>query len=89
VLVNNREPENRGAFFNAPGELVDALADPIRNRFYLLRQDTNQVLVYDAASYALVATLRTGNTPTQMAITFDRNYLLWPTTIRRSPTATT
>ena len=34
------------------------------------------MLVYDAASYALVATLRTGNTPTQMAITFDRNYLL-------------
>jgi uncharacterized protein (TIGR03437 family) len=76
VLVNNREPENRGAFFDAPGELVDALADPARSRFYLLRQDTNQVLVYDAASYTLVATLRTGNTPTQMAITFDRNYLL-------------
>ena len=76
VLVNNREPENRGAFFDAPGELVDVLADPARNRFYVLRQDTNQVFVYDAASYALVATLRTGNTPTQMAITFDRNYLL-------------
>ena len=47
----------------SPGELVDALADPARNRFYLLRQDTNQVLVYDATSYTLVATLRTGNTP--------------------------
>ena len=76
VLINNREPENRGAFFDAPGELVDVLADPARSRFYALRQDKNQVLVYDGASYALVATLRTGNTPTQMAITFDRNYLL-------------
>lgn len=76
VLVNNREPENRGAFFNAPGELVDIVADPARTRFYVLRQDTNQALVYDATNYALVAALRTGNTPTQMAITFDRNYLL-------------
>ncbi|HEY2016366.1 MAG TPA: hypothetical protein VGH38_22835, partial [Bryobacteraceae bacterium] len=76
VLVNNREPENRGAFFNAPGELVDLLADPARNRFYVLRQDTNQVQVYDSTSYSLIATLRTGNTPTQMAVTFDRNSLL-------------
>jgi uncharacterized protein (TIGR03437 family) len=76
VLINNREPENRGAFFNAPGELVDVLADPARNRFYVLRQDINQVLVYDATSYALLATLRTGNTPTQLAITFDRSTLM-------------
>ncbi len=76
VLVNNREPENRGAFFNTPGELVDLLADPARNRFYVLRQDTNQVLAYEAAGYNLLATLRTGNTPTAMAITFDRKYLL-------------
>jgi uncharacterized protein (TIGR03437 family) len=76
VLVNNREPENRGAFFNSPGELVDVLADPARSRYYVLRQDTNQVLVYDGASFALIKTLRTGNTPTQLAVTFDRNFLL-------------
>jgi uncharacterized protein (TIGR03437 family) len=76
VLVNNREPSNRGAFFNVPGELVDILADPVRNRFYVLRQDKNQVQVYDSTNYSLIATLRTGNTPTSMAITFDRNYLL-------------
>ncbi len=76
VLVNSREPSNRGAFFNVPGELVDVLADPARNRFYVLRQDKNQVQVYDATSYNLITTLRTGNTPTSMAITFDRNYLL-------------
>ena len=33
VLINNREPENRGAFFNVPGELVDILADSARKRF--------------------------------------------------------
>jgi uncharacterized protein (TIGR03437 family) len=76
VLVNNRVPENRGVVVNVPGQLVDVLADPGRNQFYVLRQDKNQVLVYDATSYNLIATLRTGNTPTQMAITFDRSQLL-------------
>lgn len=76
VLINNREPDQRGTFVNVPGKLVDLVADPVRDRFYILRQDKNQVLVFDATSYAQVATLRTSNTPTQMAITFDRKYLL-------------
>jgi DNA-binding beta-propeller fold protein YncE len=76
VLVNNRVPENRGAVVNVPGTLADVLADPARNRFYVLRQDTNQVLVYDATNYRQLATLRTSNTPTQLAITFDRKELL-------------
>jgi len=76
VLINNRAPENRGAVINVPGQLADVLADPVRNRFYVLRQDKNQVLVYDSGSYNLITTLRTGNTPTQLAMTFDRNSLL-------------
>jgi uncharacterized protein (TIGR03437 family) len=76
VLMNLREPDQRGTIIHIPGKLVDILADPIRNRFYILRQDRNQALVYDSDSYELLATLRTGNTPTQMAITFDRRYLL-------------
>ena len=48
VLTNNREPEQRGTFVNVPGSLVDVKADPVRNRFYILRQDKNQVLVYDS-----------------------------------------
>lgn len=76
VLVNNRVPENRGVVVNVPGRLVDILADPGRNRFYVLRQDKNQVLVFDGISYELIGALRTGNTPTQMAITFDRKFLL-------------
>src|SRR5262249_21980842 len=50
--------------------------DPGRDRFYILRVDTNEVLVYDAVSYNLVAKLRTSMTPTQMAMTFDRKYLI-------------
>ncbi|MEO8027220.1 MAG: hypothetical protein ABI823_12140, partial [Bryobacteraceae bacterium] len=76
VLINNREPDQRGTFFDVPGKLVDVLSDPSRDRFYVLRQDRNQVLVYDGTSYSQIATLRTGNTPTQLAITFDRRYLL-------------
>ena len=77
LLVNNRAPEYRGTSFNAPGELVDVLADPLRPRFYVIRQDKNQVLVYDsAAPNNAPVILPTFNTPTQMAITLDRKYLL-------------
>ena len=76
VLVNAHDPDQRGTFVNVPGKLVDMLADPVRNRFYLLRQDKNQVLVFDGATYNQVATLRTSNVPTKLAITFDRKYLL-------------
>jgi uncharacterized protein (TIGR03437 family) len=76
VLLNHREPQNRGVFFNSPGELVDLVADPARNRFYVIRQDKNQVLVYNSSTYELVTALRTGNTPTSLAITFDRKQLL-------------
>ena len=76
VLVNNREPDQRGTIMNVPGKLVDILADPVRNLFYVLRQDKNQVQVYNATTYEQIATFRTGNTPTQMAITMDRRYML-------------
>jgi len=76
VLINSQQPSQRGAFVNAPGTLIDILPDPSQNRFFILRQDTNQVLVYDGTNNALLATLRTGNTPKGMAITFDQRYLL-------------
>lgn len=76
VLVNLHEPDQRGSMFSVPGKLVDILADPTRDRFFVLRQDKNQVLVYDGATYSQIATLRTGNTPMHMAFTFDRRYLV-------------
>jgi uncharacterized protein (TIGR03437 family) len=76
VLINNREPDQRGTAVNVAGRLVDLLADPVRDRFYVLRQDTNEVLVFDGASQTQIATLRTLNTPTQMAVTFDRRWLM-------------
>jgi uncharacterized protein (TIGR03437 family) len=76
VLVNSKEPDQRGTVVNVPGALVDLLPDPTRDRFYVLRQDRNQVLVFDGSNYTQTATLRTGNLPSSMAITFDRRYLL-------------
>src|SRR5207253_1900404 len=52
------------------------ITDPARNRYYVLRQDKNQVLVFDSTSNQQTAVLRTGNTPTSMAMTFDNFYLL-------------
>jgi len=76
VLINNRVPQQRGTIVDVPGTLVDILADPMRNVFYVLRQDQNEVLVFDGTSFQQIAALPTYNTPTQMAITFDQTTLL-------------
>ena len=76
LLVNIQDPDQRGTVVNIPGKLVDILSDPYRNRFFVIRQDTNEVLVFDGSNFRQIAALRTGSTPTSMAITFDRRYLL-------------
>jgi uncharacterized protein (TIGR03437 family) len=76
LLVNNKNPDQRGTFVNVPGTLTDLLADPVRNRFYVVAQDQDQVLVFDSITYRQIATLKTSATPTHIAFTFDRKYLL-------------
>lgn len=77
VLINVAKPEQRGTMLNIPGTLVDILADPVRNRYYVLRQDNNTVLVFDASNNTQIGSpLRTYNVPTSMAITADNNLLL-------------
>ncbi len=76
VLINSHQPAQRGTFVDVPGTLVDILPDPYRPQFYILRQDQNQVQVYNSVNNTLITTFRTGNTPMGMAITFDGNYLL-------------
>ena len=76
VLINNHDPDQRGTIVDIAGTLSDLLADPVRNRFYILRQDTNQLLAFDANNNTQIAALKTGNVPKGMAITFDRRYLL-------------
>jgi uncharacterized protein (TIGR03437 family) len=76
LLVNNRNPDQRGTAVSVSGTLTDLLADPARDRFYIVRQDRNEVLVFDGTSYRQITSLRTAATPTRLALTFDRKYLL-------------
>jgi uncharacterized protein (TIGR03437 family) len=75
LLINTTQPDQRGTIVDLPGTLVDLLADPGRDRFYVLRQDNDTIYVFDG-NYNQITTLRTGTTPTQMAITLDDNYLI-------------
>ena len=76
LLISNPDPSQRGAVISQPGVLSDILADTSRNRIYVLRQDMNQLLVYDGLTMNLIATLRTATSPTMMAMTLDQAYLL-------------
>jgi uncharacterized protein (TIGR03437 family) len=76
LLVNNQPFDERGTSTDLPGTLVDLLADPVRDRFYVLRQDRNQVLVFDGSNMSQIASLRTAARPTRMALSFDRKFLL-------------
>lgn len=77
VTISNPEPDQRGTFINLSGRFVDVLADPSRQRYYAIRQDTNEILVFNSTNNQLITTLRTANTPTQMTITpQDSRYLI-------------
>lgn len=76
VLINSQDVSQRGNFTDIPGRVVDILPDPTRNVYYILRQDANQLLVFNSINNVQTATLRTCTTPTSMAITFDQQYML-------------
>lgn len=76
ILINNHDADQRGSVVNVAGKLSDVLADNAHDRYYIVRQDKNQVLVYDAGTNNRIATLRTGAVPTQMAISGDNKWLL-------------
>ncbi len=76
VLINSRQPDQRGTSVKISGTLVDLMADPVRNQFYVLRQDLNQVMVFNGANNTQTATLRTCTKPMSFAITLDNNSLL-------------
>ena len=76
VLVNAPQPSQRGSIVNIPGTLVDLLSDNTRVQYYVLRQNTNEVLVFNGANNTQMATLRTCTYPMSMTETFDGNKLL-------------
>jgi uncharacterized protein (TIGR03437 family) len=76
VLVNAPQPNQRGTIVPIPGNLVGLLSDNTRVQYYVLRQDINQVLVFNGTNNTQMATLRTCTQPTSMAETFDGNTLV-------------
>jgi uncharacterized protein (TIGR03437 family) len=76
VLVNSAGPNQVGSSIDIPGTLTDIVADPVRNHFFVVRSDKNEVLAFDGTNYSQIAALPTGNQPTTMAISFDQQYLL-------------
>ena len=76
LLINTRDFNQHGQILNVPGKLVDLLADPARSRLYILRQDKNEVLLFDMVTHQETGSFRTGNTPTQLAMTADQKYLI-------------
>jgi uncharacterized protein (TIGR03437 family) len=76
VAVGSPQPAQRGLAIDIPGNVVDVMADPKRAAYYVVRQDQNQIMVFNAANNTQMATLRTCTKPTSMAITMDQQYLL-------------
>src|SRR5581483_5698205 len=76
LLVSNPDQNQRGSVIDVPGTLTDILSDPARNRFYIVRQDMNEVIFFDGNTNQQIIALRTATTPTSMSMTNDGNYLL-------------
>ena len=68
LLVNVRDLDQKGRFHAVAGNFVDIIADPHRDRFYVLDQESFQVHMFDSESFRLLGSFRTGNTPTWMTI---------------------
>jgi uncharacterized protein (TIGR03437 family) len=76
LLVSNPDENQRGTIVDVPGVLSDIMPDTARNLFYILRQDLNELLVYNATTNQRIVALRTATTPTGMSFSNDQNYLL-------------
>jgi hypothetical protein len=76
LLISNPDEYQRGSVVDVPGVLTDIMADPARNRFYIIRQDKNELEIFDGSSNQMIVALRTNTTPTFMSMTNDGNYLM-------------
>ena len=50
LLISNPDQDQRGSVVNIPGTLTDLVADRDRRRFYVVRRDKNQILVFDGTN---------------------------------------
>ena len=75
VQANVVSVDQKGTLYPVPGTFVDVVADPYRDRFYVLDQANFRLLVFDA-DFRVTGSFRTGNTPTSMIMTQDGTSLL-------------
>ncbi len=76
VVSNVRDVDQKGSFVQSDGHLIGAVADPSRDRFYVLDRNGFQVKAYDSKSLRQIGSFRTGNTPTWMAASKDGRFLV-------------
>ena len=76
IFANVRDLDQKGIFHELPGKFVDMIADPDRDRFYVLDQQRFMVHMFDSNSFRLLGSFRTGNTPTWMTINHDGSMLV-------------
>jgi uncharacterized protein (TIGR03437 family) len=76
LAINVKDADQRGRVVTLPGRLVDILADPGREQFYVLEQKKNELHVFQNSDLRLLGSYRTGNRPTWMTLSADRRLLV-------------
>jgi uncharacterized protein (TIGR03437 family) len=76
LLISQPDQDQRGTIIDVAGRLTDILPDPGRNRFYVVRQDKNQLLVFNGGNNQQIAALRTGTNPSRISLTNDGKSLI-------------
>lgn len=76
LAINVKDADQRGRIVALPGKLVDILADPGRDQFYVLEQTKNELHVFQNSDLRLLGTYRTGNKPTWMGLSADGRLLM-------------
>lgn len=76
IFASVRDLDQKGIFHEFPGQFVDMVADPNRDRFYVLDQQRFMVHMFDSDSFRLLGSFRTGNTPTWMTLNHDGSMLV-------------
>ena len=75
VQANVVSVDQKGTLYPVAGTFVDVVADPYRDRFYVLDQANFRLLVFDS-DFRVTGSFRTGNTPTAMVMTQNGTSLL-------------
>jgi uncharacterized protein (TIGR03437 family) len=68
IVANIKAVDQRGTLVPANGRFMEVVGDPFRDRYYAIDQDNFEIVVFDSNEHRVLGRLRTGNTPTQGAV---------------------